>query len=164
MCVDYRGLNQLTIKNWYPLPLILGLLDQVNCAKMYTKIDLRKAYNLVCIRKGDEWKMTFKTHYGHFKYDVMHFGLTNAPIIFPHLMNVVFREYLDDFVVYYINDILIFSKNMADHEHHVHFVLEKFQEVELYVKLEKCEFHESKVEFLGYIISRDGICMDLCKV
>jgi hypothetical protein len=94
----------------------------------------------------------------------MPFGLTNAPIVFQHLMNNVFHVYLDDFVVHYIDDILIFSKNMADHEHHVCLVLEKFQEVELYANLEKCEFYQSKVEFLDYIISRNDIFMDPCKI
>ncbi len=94
----------------------------------------------------------------------MLFGLINAPIVFQHMMNDVFREYLDDFVVYYVNDILIFSKNMVDHEHHVHLVLEKLREVGLYAKLEKCGFHQFEVEFLGYIISRNGFCMDLHKV
>jgi hypothetical protein len=139
MCVNYHGLNWLTIKNWYPLPLISSLLDRFNHAKMYTKIDLHGAYNLVCIRKGDEWKMMFKTHYGHFEYIVMPFGLTNAPIVF-HLMNNVFCEYLDNFVVCYIDDIFIFSNNMEDRECHVRLVLKKLWEVGLYTKLEKCEF------------------------
>jgi hypothetical protein len=116
MCVDYRGFNRLTIKNRYPLPLISGLLDQFSHAKVYTKIDLHGAYNLVCIQKGDEWKMTFRTCYGHFQYVVMPFGLTNALAIFQHIMNDVFHEYLDDFMVCYIDDILIFSKNMDDHD------------------------------------------------
>jgi len=119
---------------------------------------------LVCIQKGDEWKMTFKIHYDHFEYIVMPFGLTNAPIVFQHMMNDVFCDYLDDFMVFYINNILIFSKNMADHECHVCLVLEKFLEVHIYAKLEKCGFHQFEVELLGYIISRDGICMDLRKV
>jgi hypothetical protein len=116
MCVDYHGFNQLTIKNRYPLPLISGPLDWFNHAKVYTKVDLYGAYNLVCIQKGDEWKMTFRTCYDHFQYVVMPFGLTNALAIFQHLMNDVFHEYLDDFMVCYINDILIFSKNMDDYD------------------------------------------------
>ncbi len=114
MCVDYRGLNRLTIKNRYPLFLILGLLNQFYHAKVYTKIDLCGSYNLVHIQEGDEWKTTFKIHYNHFEYVVMAFGVTNAPGVFQHMMNDVFREYLDDFVVCYINDIFIFSKNMVD--------------------------------------------------
>ncbi len=133
MCVNYCRLNQLTIKNQYPLPLISRLLNQFNHAKMYTKIDLCEAYNLVHIREGDDWKTIFKTCYNHFEYVVMPFGLTNVPTIFQHLMNDVFHEFLDDFMVCYIDDILIFSKNMEDHEHHVCLVVEKFQEVGLYV-------------------------------
>jgi hypothetical protein len=122
------------------------------------------AYNLVHIRKGDEWNTKFKTCYGHFEYVVMPFGFSNTPIIFQHPMNDVFCEYLDDFVVCYIDDIFIFSKNMADHEHHVRFVSKKLREVRHNVKLDKCEFHQSKMGFLGYIISGNGNCMDLHKV
>jgi hypothetical protein len=164
MNVDYHELNQLIIKNQYPLPLISRLLDELGHAKVYTKINLRGKYNLVRIQKGNEWKTTFKTCYNHFEYVVIPFGLINTPIIFQHLMQDVFHEYLDDFMVYYINDILIFSKNMEDHEHHVRLVLEKLQEVELNAKLKKFEFHQFKVEFLGYIISKDGIRMDPHKV
>jgi hypothetical protein len=120
MCVDYHGLNWLAIKNWYPLPLISRLLHQLSHAKVYTKIDLHGAYNLMHIWEGDEWQTTFKTHNDHFEYVVMSFGLTNTPTTFQHLMNDVFREYLDDFLFCYINDIFIFSKNMEDNEHHVH--------------------------------------------
>ncbi len=102
---------------------------------------------MVHIQKGDEWKMAFRIHY--FEYVVMSFGLTNAPIVFQHMMNDVFYEYLDDFIVCYINNILIFSKNMANHERHVCLVLEKFREVGIYAKLEKCGFHQFEVEFLG---------------
>jgi len=119
---------------------------------MYTKIDLCGAYNLVCIREGNKWNATFKTHYNHFEYVVIPFGLTNAPVVFQHLRKDVFHEYLNDFFVCYINDILIFSKNMEDHKHHVCLVLEKLWEVGLYTKLEKCEFHQSKVKFLDYVI------------
>ncbi len=106
----------------------------------------------------------FKTCYNHFEYVVMPFGLTNAPTIFQHLMNNVFCEYLDNFVVCYINDIFIFSKNMEGHECHVCLVLEKFWEASIYAKLEKCEFHQFEMEFLGCVISRNGIGMDPCKV
>ncbi len=108
---------------------------------MYTKIDLCEAYNLVHIRKGNDWKMMFGTRYDHFEYVVMPFGLTNMLVIFQHLMNDIFCDYLDDFVICYINDILIFPKNMQDHECHLHLVLEKLWEIKLYAKLEKCEFH-----------------------
>ena len=164
MCVDYRGLNKITIKNRYPLPLISGLLDQLNQAKIYTKIDLRGAYNLVRIKEGDEWKTAFRTRYGHFEYNVMPFGLTNAPAAFQHFMNDVFREYLDNFVVCYLDDILIYSKNIEEHEIHVRQVLQKLRDAGLYAKMEKCVFHTTQVDFLGYIISNDGLMMDSKKV
>lgn len=164
MCVDYRGLNKITIKNRYPLPLISNLLDQLATARVYSKIDLRGAYNLVRIKPGDEWKTAFRTRYGHFEYTVMPFGLTNAPAIFQHLMNDIFREYLDVFVVIYLDDILIFSANQEDHDRHVKLVLEKLRCSGLYAKLEKCEFNQKQVEFLGYLVSADGIKMDPRKV
>jgi len=164
MCVDYRGLNKITVKNRYPLPLISGLLDQLGQAKIYTKIDLRGAYNLVRVKEGDEWKTAFRTRYGHFEYNVMPFGLTNAPAIFQHLMNDVFREFLDKFVVCYLDDILIYSKNVEEHEEHVKLVLQKLRDAGLYAKAEKCVFHQPQVEFLGYIISNEGLSMDPKKI
>jgi hypothetical protein len=145
MCVDYHGLHKVTIKNRYPLPLISGLLDQLGQAKIYTKLDLRGAYNLVRIKEGDEWKTAFQTRYEHFEYNVMPFGLTNAPTVFQHLMNDVFREFLDDFVVCYLDDILVFSKNEEEHINHVRLVLEKLRIARLYAKLEKCVFHQPQV-------------------
>jgi hypothetical protein len=123
LCVDYRGLNKITKKNRYPLPLILGLLDQLRTGKIFTKLDLRGAYNLFRIHPGDEWKTAFRTRYGHFEYTVMPFGLTNAPIVFQHLMNDIFWEYMDEFVVVYLDDILIFSKDQETHDKHVRLVL-----------------------------------------
>jgi hypothetical protein len=121
--VDYCSLNKITIKNWYTLPLISRLLNQLGQAKVYTKIDLRGAYNLVRIKGGDEWKTAFWIRYGHFEYNIMSFGLTNAPAIFQHLMNYIFQEFLNNFVVCYFDDILIFSKNEKDHEKHIWMVL-----------------------------------------
>ncbi len=158
-CIDYRGLNEMTIKNRYPLPLINSLLDRLTGSKYFTKIDLRGAYNLVRIKKGDEWKTAFRCRYGHFEYLVMPFGLTNAPAIFQNMMNDIFKEYLDYFVVILLDDILIFSKNLDDHKHHVRLVLEKLQQWKLYAKLEKCFFHQQEIEFLGYIIGPNGIKM-----
>ncbi len=158
-------LNWFSIKkNCYFLPLISRLLNQLNHAKVYTNIDLCGAHNLVSIWEGDEWKMTFRIHYGHFQYVVMLFGSTNALIVFQHMMNDVFHEYLDNFVVCYSDGILIFSNNMANHERHVHLVLEKLQKVGFYAKLEKCGFHQLEVKFLGYIIYGSGVCMDFHKV
>ena len=152
------------MRNRYPLPLISQLLDQLSLARVFTKIDLRGAYNLVRIKPGDEWKTAFRTRYGHFEYKVMPFGLTNAPAVFQHMMNDIFREYLDQFVVIYLDDLLVFSKSQAEHDRHVKLVLEKLREVGLYAKLEKCEFDRDEVEFLGYRISKNGIGMDKGKI
>jgi hypothetical protein len=123
MCVDYRGFNKITTRNQYSLPIIFGLLDQLGQAKVYTKINLWRAYNLIQIKGSDEWKTAFQTRYGQFEYNIMSFGLPNAHAIFQHLMNDIFREFLNDFVVCYLDDILIFSKNEKDHEKHVRLVL-----------------------------------------
>ena len=154
MCVDYRGLNKITVKNRYSLPLISGLFDQLTQAKIYTKIELRRAYNLVRIKTSDEWKTAFRTRYGYFEYNVMPFGLINAPTIFQHLMNDVFREFLDHFVVVYLDDILVFSKNEKDHEKHVWLVLKKLRFTGLNAKLEKCVFHQPQVELVILSLGR----------
>lgn len=164
LCVDYRGLNKITIKNRYPLPLISELLDRLRSAKIFTKIDLRSAYNLVRIREGDEYKTAFRTRYGHFEYLVMPFGLTNAPAAFQSGINEIFYDCLDKFVVIYLDDILIFSNNEEQHEEHVKLVLQRLQDHGLYAKLEKCEFHQTSISYLGYVISPDGISMDKSKV
>ena len=165
LCVDYRGLNRVTIRNRYPLPLILELLDRLRSARVFSKIDLRGAYNLVHIKPGDEtWKTAFRTRSGHFEYKVMPFGLTNAPAVFQHMMNHIFREYLDHFVVIYLDDILVFSSNMEEHTRHVRLILAKLREHGLYAKSEKCEFDQTSMEFLGYVISPSRIRMDTRKV
>ena len=164
LCVDYRGLNKVTIRNRYPLPLIPELLDRLRTGQVFSKIDLRGAYNLVRIRPGDEWKTAFRTRYGLFEYRVMPFGLTNAPAVFQHMINDIFREYLDQFMVAYLDDILIYSPDLHTHEQHVRLVLSKLREHGLYAKCEKCVFDQPSVEFLGYIISPDGISMDQRKV
>jgi len=162
--VDYRGLNKITKKNRYPLPLISSLLDRLRTGKIFTKLDLRGAYNLLRIRSGDEWKTAFRTRHGHFEYTVMPFGLTNAPAVFQYLMNDIFRDYMDEFVMVYLDDILIFSKDQEIHDKHVQLVLATLREHGLYAKLEKCEFDKSLVAFLGYVISLDDIFMDKSKV
>ena len=164
LCVDYRRLNQISVKNRYPLPLINELLDRLGQSTIFTKLDLRGAYNLVRIHPGDEWKTAFRTRYGHFEYLVMPFGLTNAPATFQHLMNDIFHDLLDHFVVIYLDDILIFSKNPREHTEHVRLVLQRLQENGLYVKLEKCTFDSSSVEFLGFEVSQQGINMNKHKI
>ena len=164
LCVDYRALNKITVKNRYPLPLISEMLDRLRSARYFTKIDLRGAYNLVRIAEGEEWKTAFRCRYGHFEYTVMPFGLTNAPATFQHFMNDTFRDLLDQSVVVYLDDILIYSADEKEHQKHVRLVLERLLSARLYAKAEKCEFHRSEIEFLGYVVSPSGIKMDPKKV
>ncbi len=160
LCVDYRGLNAVTVKNRYALPLIHELIDRLSTARVFTKLDLRGAYNLIRIKEGDEWKTAFRTRYGHFEYQVMPFGLANAPASFQALMNNILRPYLDIFVIVYLDDILIYSQDTEEHTQHVKQVLEKLYQAQLYCKLEKCIFHATQVDFLGHRISPQGIQMD----
>ena len=162
--MDYRGLNRITVKNRYPSPLIPELLDRLSQASIFTKIDLRGAYNPVRIRPGDEWKTAFRCRYAHYEYLVMPFGLTNAPAVFQNLINDVLREYLDQFAVAYLDDILIFSSTEEEHVGHVKLALENLRKHKLYAKLEKCSIHQSSVEFLGYIINEKGVCKDPAKI
>ena len=162
--MDYRGLNKITIPNKYPLPLVSELLDHLSGAQVFTKLDSRGAYNLIRIRPGDKCKTAFRTRYGHFKYVVMPFGLRNVRAVFQHMANDVFREFLDIFVIIYLDDILVFSKTLEEHHTHVRQVFEKLRMHGLYAKLEKCSFHQDTMEFLGYVISQSGISMDPSKV
>ena len=164
LCVDYRLLNNVTIKDRYAIPLTHELQDRTNGAVIYTKMDLRGAFNLIRIKEGEEWKTAFRTRYGHYEYCVMPFGLTNAPATFQRMINNVLREYLDVFVIVYLDDILVYSKNVKDHVTHVRKVLQKLQEHHLQVDPEKCVFHTKKVEFLGYIITTEGVEMSKEKV
>jgi hypothetical protein len=164
LCVDYRVLNRSTIKNRYLLPLISEVLDRLKNAPRYTQIDLRAAYNLLRIALGEEWKTAFRTRYGHFEYLVMPFGLTNAPATFQSYINSALREYLDDFCVVYLDDILIYSKSMEEHVKHVRKVLKKLLEYGLYASLEKCQFHVEEVEFLGFVVTPEGVSMEKDKV
>ncbi|XP_056132867.1 uncharacterized protein LOC130109929 [Lampris incognitus] len=151
-CIDYRQLNDITIKNKYPLPLMSSTLEPLTQATVFTKLDLRNAYHLVRIRKGDEWKTAFKTPRGHYEYLVMPFGLTNAPAVFQALMNDILRDMLDQFVVVYLDDILIFSRSLEEHVQHVRQVLERLLRNRLFVKAEKCLFHSESVDYLGFIV------------
>ena len=141
LCVDYRRLNLLTKKNWYPLPLIGEALDRLSGAKIYTKLDIWVAYNWVRMKEGDEWKTTFRTWYGHYEYCVMPFGLANAPATFQGFINYALQDLLDICCIAYLDDIFTYSDNDAEHVEHVRAVLKRLQEHGLYVKLEKCEFH-----------------------
>ncbi|KAK3509259.1 hypothetical protein QTP70_027039 [Hemibagrus guttatus] len=163
-CIDYRGLNSITVPYPYPLPLVPAALEQLRGARIFTKLDLRSAYNLVRFRKGDEWKTAFHTTHGHYEYRVMPFGLTNAAAVFQALINGVFHDLLGRWVIAYIDDILVYSNSPEEHVRHVREVLSRLQRHHLYVKLEKCEFHRTTVTFLGYVISQRGVEMDAVKV
>ncbi|KAF7641341.1 hypothetical protein LDENG_00284490, partial [Lucifuga dentata] len=163
-CIDYRGLNHITIKNRYPLPLLSSAFELLQGATIFTKLDLRNAYHLVRIHEGDEWKMTFNTPTGHYEYLVMPFELTNAPAVFQELVNDVLRDMLNHFVFVYLDDILIFSRSRDEHVNHVQSVLQRLLENSLFCKAEKCEFHAFSVSFLGFIVAEGNIQMDLEKV
>ena len=163
-CIDYRAINRITVKNRYPLPLISVLLDQVKGAQIYTKLDLRGAYHLIRVREGDEWKTAFKTRFGLYEYQVMPYGLCNAPAAFQHFINDVLCEFIDKCVIVYIDDILIYSNNQEEHPKQVRKVLQRLRENNLYVKLEKCAFNVESVSFLGFVLSPAGVTMDAQKV
>nr|GFC58739.1 putative reverse transcriptase domain-containing protein [Tanacetum cinerariifolium] len=164
MCIDYRELNKLTIKNRYPLPRIDDLFDQLQGACCFSKIDLRSGYHQLRVRDEDIPKTAFRTRYGHFEFTVMPFGLTNAPVIFMDLMNRVCKSYLDKFVIVFIDDILIYSKSEEEHEVHLKTILDLLKKEKLYAKFLKCEFWLKGVHFLGHVVNRDGIHVDPSKV
>jgi hypothetical protein len=160
MCVDYRSLNEVTIKNKYPLPRIEDLFDQMKGAKIFSKIDLRSGYHQLKIRAEDVPKTAFTTRYGLYEFLVKLFGLTNALAYFMNMMNKVFMEYLDQFVVVFIEDILVYSPNEEIHEDHLRLVLQKLRDNQLYAKFSKCDFWLKKVAFLGHIVTDCGIKVD----
>jgi len=164
LCVDFRGLNRISKKDRYPLPLISNLLDLPRKARVYSKIDLRHAYHLVRIADGEEWKTALRTRYGSFEWSVMPFGLTNAPVAFQRFMNDIFSDLLDVCVMIYLDDILIYSNNMSEHHWHVKEVLKHLHKAGLYAKAEKCKFHSKSVEYLGYILSPSGLTMSDDKI
>ncbi|XP_060969706.1 uncharacterized protein LOC133036944 [Cannabis sativa] len=164
MCIDYRELNKVTIKNRYPLPRIDDLFDQLQGKKVFSKIDLRSGYHQLRIKNEDIPKTAFRTRYEHYEFMVMSFGLTNAPAAFMDLMNRVFKEYLDQFVIVFIDDILIYSKTAEEHEEHLRLTLQRLREHQLYAKYKKCEFWLSEVAFLGHIVTNGGIKVDPAKV
>ena len=152
LCIDYRELNKVTIRNQYPLPRIDDLFDQLQGARVFSKIDLRSGYHQLNIRSEDVPKTSFRTRYGHYEFLVMPFGLTNAPAVFMDLMNRIFQPYLDQFVIVFIDDILIYSGNKEDHEEHLRVVLQVLRNNQLYAKFSKCQFWLDSVAFLGHVI------------
>ncbi|GJZ86609.1 putative reverse transcriptase domain-containing protein [Tanacetum coccineum] len=164
MCIDYRELNKLTVKNRYPLPRIDDLFDQLQGSQFFSKIDLRSGYHQLRVPENDIPKTTFRTRNGHFEFTVIPFGLTNAPAVFMDLMNRVCRPYLDKFVIVFINDILIYSKTQEEHVNHLRLVLELLRKEKLYAKFSKCEFWLREVHFIGHVINGNGIHVDPSKI
>ncbi|KAJ9555770.1 hypothetical protein OSB04_010384 [Centaurea solstitialis] len=164
MCIDYRELNKRTVKNKYPLPRIDDLFDQLQGVGCFSKIDLRSGYHQVRVKEDDVPKTAFRTRYGHYEFLVMPFGLTNAPAVFMDLMNRVCRPFLDKSVIVFIDDILVYSKDEAEHERHLREVLNVLRGEKLYAKFSKCEFWLHEVQFLGHVVSRDGIKVDPAKI
>ncbi|KAA0065337.1 ty3-gypsy retrotransposon protein [Cucumis melo var. makuwa] len=164
LCIDYRELNKVTVKNKYPFPRIDDLFDQLQGATVFSKIDLRLGYHQLRIKDGDVPKTAFHSRYGHYEFIVMSFGLTNAPAVFMDLMNRVFREFLDTFMIVFIDDILIYSKTKAEHEEHLRMVLQTLRDNKLYAKFSKCEFWLKQVSFLGHVVSKAGVSVDPAKI
>ncbi|KAA0035443.1 ty3-gypsy retrotransposon protein [Cucumis melo var. makuwa] len=164
LCIDYRELNKMTVKNCYPLPKIDDLFDQLQGAIVFSKIDLRSGYHQPRIRDNDIPKTAFRSRYGYYEFIVMSFGLTNAPAVFMDLMNRVFKDFLDTFVIVFIDDILVYSKTEVEHEDHLHQVLGTLRANKLYAKFSKCEFWLKKVSFLGHVMFSEGVSVDPAKI
>ena len=164
MCVDYRALNSVTVKNTYPLPKIQECLDQLGTARYFTKLDCLSGYWQIRVLEGDVAKTAFNTRMGKFEYRVMPFGLCNAPATFQSTMNDLLRDALDQFVIVYIDDILIYSKTREEHMEHVKHVLERLATTGFYLKQSKCEFLQTKIKFCGHIISEGKIEVDPEKI
>lgn len=164
MCVDYRALNKLTVKTSYPLPRIDDIFDQLKDAKYFSKVDLRSGYHQIRLDKDSIPLTAFRTRYGHFEFLVLPFGLTNAPAGFMALMNEIFKETLDVFVIVYLDDILNYSKTWNEHLEHIRYVLGIFRKHKLFGKLSKCTFDVTTVEYLGHILSREGVSVEPYKV
>jgi hypothetical protein len=164
LCIDYRQLNKVTIKNKYPLPRIDDLFDQLGGAYIFSKIDLRSGYHQVRIKGEDIHKTTFQTRYGHYEFVVVPFGLTNAPATFMYLMNNVLSKFLDKFILVFIDDILIYSKNREEHEEHLRLVLQVLREHQLYAKSNKCDFFQKQIHYLGHVLFEEGVAVDPDKI
>jgi hypothetical protein len=164
MCLDYRALNKLTVKDKWPIPRVYELFDRLHGATHFSNIELRSGYYQIRVREGDVPKTCIRTRYGFFEFLVMPFGLTNVPSTFQALMNEVFRDYIDNFILVYLDDVLIFSRSEEEHKYHVEMVLQRLRDEKLFVKLSKCEFSKSSVSFLGHIVGANGLQMEEKKV
>ena len=164
LCIDYRQLNRVTIRNQYSLPRIDELFDQLQGSRVYSKIDLRSGYHQLRVRENDVSKTAFRTRYDHYEFLMMPFGLTNAPAAFMDLMNRVFNPYLDKFVIVFIDDILVYSGSLEEHAEHLQTVFQILRELQLYAKFSKCQFWLDRVAFLGHVISVEGVSVDPKKI
>uniref|UniRef100_A0A388MA01 Reverse transcriptase domain-containing protein n=1 Tax=Chara braunii TaxID=69332 RepID=A0A388MA01_CHABU len=164
MCIDYRGLNAITVKNAEPLPRIDDLLDRVEGAKYFSKIDLKSGYHQIEVHPDDQYKTAFRTRYGHYEFIVMPFGLTNAPATFQRCMNDLFRPWLDKFVVVYLDDILVFSRTLEEHRGHLRQVLEKLREANFKINAKKCDWAKTQVLYLGHVLDGDGVKREDSKI
>ena len=164
LCIDYRRLNRVTIRNQYPLPRTDELFDQLQGSRVYSKIDLRSGYHQLRVQESDVPKTAFRTRYGHYEFLVMLFGLTNAPAAFMDLMNRAFSPYLDKFVIVFIDNILVYSSSLEEHAEHLRTVLQIFRARQLYAKFSKCQFWLDRVAFLGHVISVEGVSVDHKKI
>lgn len=160
LCVDYRGLNKVTEKNRYALPLVTEIMDRVTGSTYFSKIDVKDAYYRIRIKEGDEWKTAFRTRYGHFEYLVMPFGLTNAPATFQHYIHQAMGGLVNTTCIIYLDDVLVFSRDKESHTVHLRQVLNRLEKAGLYANIEKCEFYRDEVHFLGFVISKRGVSMD----
>lgn len=164
LCIDYRGINRVTVENKYPLPRIDELLDKLKGSKWFSKVDLALGYHQIPIEPSDIRKTAFRTRYDHYEFVVMPFGLTNAPAAFMKMMNGIFRDCLDEFVIIFLDDILVYSKDRGEHKRHLEAVLTRLREQKLYVKLSKCSFWQRSIRFLGHIVSEEGVSVDPEKI
>ena len=157
MCIDYRALNKQTVKDRFPLPRIDQLLDRLGKAKIFSKLDLASGYHQIAVAEEDVHKTAFRTNMGHWEFIVMPFGLTNAPASFQRLMNKVFQKEVNNFILVYLDDILVFSNSLDEHWNHLRVALQRLKEAKLYGWLHKCEFLKNRIEYLGFEISEEGV-------
>ena len=161
--MDYRKLNDLTIKNRFPLPIIEEILDELFGSQFFSKLDMTSGYHQIRMLPADEYKTAFKTHHGHFQFKVMPFGLTNAPATFQCIMNEVLQPFLRKFVLVFLDDILVYSATLEDHLAHLRAVLAQLRQHQFYLKASKCSFGQSHIEYLGHVISHKGVATDASK-